>query len=65
MVRDGKATAYEIMINEDQRVALLELVQNALHLTGRDQPLEYWADMLKGLPADEIESPGVTHGFCL
>lgn len=57
-------TSFTIIINEDQRVALLELIKAA----GADQPdapLEYWVGMLTSLPNDELASPGCLHGFCL
>jgi hypothetical protein len=57
---------YTIIISEEQRVALLQLISNSsFDLRGRDQPLEYWVDMLTDLPKVESENPGVHHGFCL
>jgi len=50
MIRDGKATSFDIMLDEAQRVALLELISNApVSINGNDGPLAYWVDMLKGL----------------
>jgi hypothetical protein len=58
--------SYLIMINDEQRTALKVLiVESAMSPQGRDPALEYWEDMLDGLPAQEAESPGCIHGFCL
>ncbi len=65
MVRDGKATSFEIMIDEAQRVALLKVIAHSAIAGVVPEALEYWIDMLEGLPANELESPNVTHGFCL
>ncbi len=56
--------SYDIIINEEQRVALHKLL-DALGPLGDDHALQYWADMLQDLPNDEMASPGVRHGFCL
>lgn len=58
---------YLLMINEEQRKALLEVLTGAEpeEHSGKDQPLEYWVAMLEGLPKQEAESPSVIHGFCL
>lgn len=29
-----------------------------------DTPMLYWVSMLEGLPAEEAENPGISHGFC-
>jgi hypothetical protein len=58
--------AYLIQINEEQRIALLELVTNApVSVNGNDAPLAFWVDMLKALPTDEAAQPGAINGFCL
>lgn len=52
---------YTIIIDEDQRQALLDLLN-------QDQPdprLEYWVEMLTELPDMEAANPGIHHGFCL
>ncbi len=58
---------YTLMIDEDQRVALLDLIKAAapLEAPGADHPLAYWENMLVELPAHEAEAPGCLHGFCL
>lgn len=53
--------AYTIMINEDQRIDLLEMIKK----NGETEALEYWEGMLSDLPKEEAESPGILHGFCL
>lgn len=58
--------SYEICIDEPQRLALLTVIheyQASIH--PMPEALEYWIDMLNGLPADEDANPGITHGFCL
>lgn len=58
--------AYRIMINEQQRLALLELVKTIDQSTLTDEdPLKYWVEMLEQLPQDEAEQPRCLHGFCL
>ncbi len=58
--------AYTIQINEEQRLALQTVLENAFPGTcDSDAPLAYWIDMLKSLPNDEAETPGILHGFCL
>lgn len=62
----GPDGVYTIQINEEQRAALLRLVENSgLDLTATDEPLEFWDNMLEDLPKLEKESPGLLHGFCL
>lgn len=58
---------YTIQIDEEQRLALLEVLRAApLSLTGvAGAPLEFWVEMLDGLPTAEAADPGLTHGFCL
>lgn len=61
-------TAYTLMINEEQRVALLAVLKTCdagVSDNEVDEPLAYWQDMLTNLPAEEASAPGVTHGFCL
>jgi hypothetical protein len=66
--------AYTIMINEEQRKALIVALSAAGVGDNSEQPLQYWVDMLTDLP--EIDqgqvfecSPGekrqMLHGFCL
>ena len=62
--------SYLVMISEEQRLALLELLRKAdaggVSSEGSEEvPLEYWVDMLEGLPVDEKTDPGIIHGFCL
>lgn len=61
----GDSVSYEIMINEAQRLALVEILKRNSTDTLDDAPLEYWVEMLTNLPRDEAAHPGVTHGFCL
>lgn len=62
----GQPVSYEVVFNEEQRVALLELVRNAsVNVNGNDAPLAYWIEMLEELPQVEAAHPGITHGFCL
>jgi hypothetical protein len=58
---------YLIQINEEQRVALLEILKAApLSMTGvQDAPLEFWVEMLDALPSSEAEDSGIVHAFCL
>lgn len=59
--------SYTIIISEEQRKALLEVLTGAAveeHM-GNNLPLEYWDEMLDRLPKDEAETPGTHHGFCL
>lgn len=58
------SVSYEIVIDEPQRVALLELIR-AANADTDNAPLEYWVAMLTDLPAHEAETPGMSHGFCL
>jgi len=60
-------TSYEIMINEEQRQALLILVKREFpdSIPDDGHPLAWWVAMLEELPAEELDNPGVTHGFCL
>jgi hypothetical protein len=60
----GLPTSFEIIISEEQRVALIAALKTA-GVGGDSGPLEFWLEMLDGLPADELESPGASHGFCL
>lgn len=65
---EGKASvSYNVIIDEPQRAALLELlVANGLGGNGADgHALQYWQAMLMDLPAQEAETPGMGHGFCL
>lgn len=65
--------AYTIMINETQRLALLEVIKAAPKeilekyedLITNGPALEYWEEMLSTLPEDEAAHPGVVHGFCI
>lgn len=56
--------SYHIQINDEQRLALLELLSK-VDTNSENNPLEYWVEMLTELPAIEAENPGITHGFCL
>jgi hypothetical protein len=57
--------AYTIQISEEQRVALLQVLEEGHPLCAVDAPLDFWPDMLRKLPEAEAESPGCFHGFCL
>jgi len=67
VVRNRKPISYEIMINEEQRQALLILIKRECpdEVPDDGHPLAYWVDMLETLPAEEVANPKVTHGFCL
>lgn len=53
--------SYNILIDEEQRVALAELL--AMFHFDEDHPLMYWVEMLQD---DLPESgPDTIHGFCL
>ena len=56
---------YEILICENQRLAIVE----ALRMFNAEFPghveKELLGHMFEGLPKDEEESPGCTHGFTL
>lgn len=63
------AKSYLIMISEEQRIALQNLIK-PLNITSandpnKDNPLLYWDQMLEELPEIEKENPRITHGFCL
>jgi hypothetical protein len=60
----GAPVSYELVINEEQRQALLFVIQTH-GLDMPDTPLEYWDAMLTELPQVEVANPGVLHGFCL
>lgn len=57
---------YTIQINEHQRAALLQLLQQ-VHRGGANDPtpLQYWVGALRNLPDDERDNPGALHGLCL
>lgn len=59
--------SYTIQISESQRAALETLLntREGLAMQGVGNPLEYWSEMVRALPNDEAESPGILHGFCL
>lgn len=61
--------AYQILVSEEQRVALIEALRAAglggSSSVGPEAPLEYWVEMLIDLPAVEAANPGSLHGFCL
>lgn len=59
--------SYLIAIDESQREALAFLLASpaGAALVALDGPLEYWPEMVRDLPKEEAESPGVIHGFCL
>jgi hypothetical protein len=59
--------SYSILINEDQRKALLWLISSteAKALKGEGAPLEYWTSMLVDIEDEELKYPGTLHGFCL
>ena len=62
----GQAVSYEIAIDEPQRLALLTVIQEyQASIHPMPEALEYWIDMLNGLPTEEDAHPGITHGFCL
>ena len=57
---------YEIIINEAQRVILLQAfraLESTISL--EDEMCELLGDMLEALPQDEAEDPGCTHDFTL
>jgi hypothetical protein len=59
---------YVIMINEEQRQALLTLCKR--ECPDDDHPLCFWVEMLEGLPIDETgecsaDGAPMIHGFCL
>jgi hypothetical protein len=58
-------SSYHLIIDEDQRLALMTLLRNNPHSARDGGPLEAWIDMLGGLPKDELDAPGCHHGFCL
>lgn len=66
---------YNIDINEEQRQFLLEAVKIAYREKGiafdKNNTEPEFSDsitlldqMLEGLPKEEAENPGITHGFC-
>lgn len=56
--------SYTIVINEEQRLALLKVISDLnIDLEGDDHPLQYWVDMLDDLPESEAEYPGFRHSF--
>lgn len=59
------AAAYTIMISEEQRAALLDLLNANSKVDDEGLPLEFWIGMLTELPAVEAKHPRVLHGFCL
>lgn len=66
------ANSYTIMINEEQRQALLAILKaserglsDETQITGEPEPLVYWQSMLQGLPEHEKTCPKAIHGFCL
>lgn len=63
----SQPSAYTLRISEEQRAALLALLNQ--HGAGTSEsdadPLCYWQSMLRQLPKDEAEQPGIMHGFCL
>jgi len=61
----GAPVSYELVINEEQRIALRALVHANELSSAKDPALEYWVEMLDALPADEAANPGILHGFCL
>lgn len=56
-------SAYTIMISDDQRTALRDLIANA-NADAPDQPLEFWLAMPDDLP-NHNDNPQTVHGFCL
>ena len=56
---------YTIIISDEQRESLRDIIDAHPAMTAENMPLEYWPDMLRKLPADEAEAPGCHHGFCL
>lgn len=68
-------TSYNLQISEEQREALLRVLDNAPENFDAplndptkgpfEHPLMYWREMLRELPEVEAQSPGITHGFCL
>jgi hypothetical protein len=68
----GRPTSYTISISEEQRKALVALLVQSerdssepVQITGEEESLVYWINMLHDLPAVEHENPGILHGFCL
>lgn len=57
---------YHILINEEQRLALIEVIVRTAHESAKDDMvLGLWIDMLCDLPKVEAEDPGILHSFCL
>lgn len=66
--RQGLAPlSFNLCIDEPQRLALLGILAGAKpdEFLGDGGALEYWVEMLEGLPKEEDEQPGTVHGFCL
>lgn len=59
--RDAHKGAYEILISDEQRIALYDVLKD-VHCEGT--VLEYWPEMLRDLPIDDPECDQL-NGFCL
>ena len=60
--------SYNVQISEAQRVRIVEALKayNAAHpVEEGDLDNEYLVECLEQVPADEAETPRVTHGLCL
>lgn len=62
---------YTIRLSEPQRMALFTVLSDAranprlAPLFADGFPLDLWPEMLEAMPAQEAETPGCDHGFCL
>lgn len=65
--------SYTIIIDEAQRLAILEALQKAPPAVTEQEANEsveafgvrYLASMFRELPEDENKAPGCMHGFCI
>lgn len=60
----GSPVSYTVIINEEQRLALLRVLDGNVECEPEGM-LDFWPEMLSTLPAAEAKSPGCLHGFCL
>lgn len=69
-----RQTTYNVVIDEQQRLALIAILStvDTSKLAGLEpdlitggHPLEFWVGALTDMPAVEAEHPGITHGLCL
>lgn len=57
---------YQILINEEQRKILLDLIaEKVTDDLDPDSEIRTLLELFDDLPAQEVETPGVLHGFCL